>query len=173
MKRFSSGDQLQHILSALTEEEDFVIDPTLQFERSELREFHAYWEQSRGDRDFPRRTDMIPIPMPRILPWTLMFDVTAEGADLIVRVCGTALTDIFGIELRGKSVRELPEILAARMLLCGQRCIALRAPLRGHSQISRSPGQDFQGVEVCATPLSNDGETIDMILAVALLTTRT
>ncbi len=173
MKCFPPGQQSQTLLSALTEAEDFIIDPGLAFERAELREFLSYWQQSRGDKDFPQRTDIIPIPMPRVLPWTMMFDVTQDGADLIVRVCGTALTDIFGIELRGKSIRELPETLAARMLLCGQRCIALRAPLRGHSQISRAPGQDFQGVEVCATPLSNDGETIDMILAVALLTTRT
>ncbi|HBC53234.1 MAG TPA: hypothetical protein DCZ06_03135 [Alphaproteobacteria bacterium] len=172
MKRFSSGDQPQRILSALTEAEDFVIDPALQFERSELREFHAYWEQSRGDKNFPQRADIIPIPMPRLLPWTIMFDAVEGGADFTVRVCGTALTDIFGIELRGKSVRLLPETLAARMILSGQRCIALRAPIRGHSQISRAPGQDFQGVEICAVPISNDGETIDMILAVALLATR-
>ena len=58
MKRFSSGDQPQRILSALTEAEDFVIDPALQFERSELREFHAYWEQSRGDKNFPQHRNI-------------------------------------------------------------------------------------------------------------------
>lgn len=173
MKRFPRGYQPQRILSALTEAEDFNIDPTLQFEREELCDFLAYWEQSRGDRNFPRRADIIPIPMPRLLPWTIMFDVVDGGADFIVRVCGTALTDIFGFELRGKSIRVLPEALAARIILSGQRCIALRAPVRGHSQISRAPGQDFQGVEICAIPISNDGETIDMILGVALLSTRT
>lgn len=172
MKRFPPGQQQQHLLSALTEAEDFIIDPGLALERAELREFLSYWQQSRGDQDFPQRTDIIPVPMPRILPWTIMFDVVEGGADFIVRVCGTALTDIFGVELRGESVRKLPETLAARMILSGQRCIALRAPIRGHSQISRAPGQDFQGVEICAVPISNDGETIDMILAVALLTTR-
>ncbi|HBA44318.1 MAG TPA: hypothetical protein DCZ07_15220 [Alphaproteobacteria bacterium] len=101
-----------------------------------------------------------------------MYDVLDGGRDFRVRICGTALTEVIGFEVGGKLVSEIDPPIARRIKLTLQAVLEMRAPIRATTSRSALPGQDFQGSEVCALPLSSDGTDIDIIIVASLLDTR-
>lgn len=160
-------------MSNIPRDDTFELYTDLVFERTELTEFLDYWRTKCGTREFPERNEVKPSEMVKLLPWINMYDVIDGGETFRFRICGTALTDILGQEFRGKLVSELPPGLHARVVMLLQEVLKVRGPVRGHSTATALPGQDFQGVELCAAPLSSDGDEIDIIVAVAILETRT
>ena len=150
----------------------YSVGGDLAFVREELIQLLRHWEQSRGGRELPTRADLLPITLPRVLPWLVMLDVINGGAEFRFRLCGTAIADILGFEPRGETLSVLPEQLAERITVTGRYCIETRVPLRGVSSKSSMPGQEFQGTEICCLPVSNDGKTIDILVMAAMLPNR-
>ncbi|HAM48381.1 MAG TPA: hypothetical protein DIT40_08705 [Alphaproteobacteria bacterium] len=153
-------------------DDNFCIITQLDFRRPELNTFLEYWLNKRADRNFPRRSEINPAEFPKLLPWINMYDVLDGGRDFRVRICGTALTEVIGFEVGGKLVSEIDPPIARRIKLTLQAVLEMRAPIRATTSRSALPGQDFQGSEVCALPLSSDGTDIDIIIVASLLDTR-
>lgn len=150
----------------------YTVGGDLAFVREELTQLLQHWEQSRGGKEMPTRADLLPITLPRVLPWLVMLDVIDGGAEFSFRLCGTAIADILGFEPRGDTLSVLPEELCERMTVTCRYCVETRVPLRGVSSKSSMPGQDFQGTEICCLPVSNDGETVDIVIMAAMLPNR-
>ena len=94
-----------------------------------LRELKAYWESRRKSRLFPRRSDIDPVHIPRLLPHIFLADVEREaGLRFRFRLVGTCLEDAVRQWLTGCYVEELKvdgardEILA-QYRLCAERCV--------------------------------------------------
>lgn len=153
-------------------ENSFSINTQLDFKRPELNTFLEYWLNKRGERDFPSRSEINPAEFPRLLPWINMYDVLDGGRDFRFRICGTALTEVIGFEVGGKLVSEVAPQVAERINLTLQAVLETRAPIRATTNRSAIPGQDFQGSEACALPLSSNGTDIDIIIVASLLDTR-
>lgn len=154
----------------------FARQPDLIFERRELTEFLEYWRGKCGARTFPSRADIKPREIARLLPWIHMYDTKREdGGEYHVRLLGTSLSDAsrddWG-DLRGKPISSYPPRLARRVRLGIEWVLETRGPVRIITASAGIPGQEFQGMETCAVPLSDNGQDINIVMAVSILENR-
>ncbi|MFZ5835474.1 MAG: PAS domain-containing protein [Pseudomonadota bacterium] len=151
----------------------FLCDTNLDFVRTELHDFLAYWNDKRGLRQFPGRADIKPGELTPLLPWMHMHDVGESGAEYRIRLVGTILSNIFGKgDMRGQPLSILPPVVFDRVKQGIERVLEARAPIRTYAPHAALPGQDFQGIESCFAPLSHNGTDIDIIIAVSILDKR-
>lgn len=68
-----------------------------------LREVEGYWEAIRGGRLVPRRSDLNPRGIERALEFAFIAERIAPGLGR-VRIAGSHLTDLMGMEVRGMPV---------------------------------------------------------------------
>lgn len=75
----------------------------------------AAWTDWRGAKALPSRSDMRLEDITGILPWITLIDVISE-TEIIIRLAGTMVREIMGVELTGRNLLELtePEHRAAR-----------------------------------------------------------
>lgn len=127
----------------------------------------AYWERKRGTQPMPRRRDIDPLEMPpRLLP-QLQLAEQGAGGRLRFRLVGTAVVDAIGKDPTG---RVLDEVFAGeerdflmRLFDATQRT---RRPAAGRCWLIKPRGPGL-GAAWLATPLSEDGREVTMILAAA------
>ncbi|MFZ5914833.1 MAG: PAS domain-containing protein [Pseudomonadota bacterium] len=150
----------------------FTRQPDLNFSRGELTEFLDYWRSKCRERNFPTRADINPREIERLLPWVNMYDVSPEGEEHRIRLLGSVLSSNFNIgDLRGKPLSSFPPLLASRARKGIDWVLETRGPIRAVATSSSIPGQEFQGTEICAVPLSDNGQDINIVMVIALLET--
>jgi hypothetical protein len=124
------------------------------------------WNQRRGNRIAPARRDLEPWDLKTILPFVILVDVMTDPLDFQYRLVGTQVRDIHGIELTGSSVRTL-EPRPYFEQVWGHFCELLESKQPQLCRIDYTNRHDLpRSFTVLRLPLSNDGETINMILAV-------
>jgi hypothetical protein len=64
------------------------------------RELFAYWDRIRDGETAPRRSDVEPGEIRRILGDTFILEVTGRG-DAVVRLAGTRMCSLYGREIKG------------------------------------------------------------------------
>lgn len=135
-------------------------NPPLEFLRS-------YWLRKRGDRAMPARKDMVPSELKKYLDSLVMIDVLPDMADFRYRLIGTAVTQYFLVDPTGKSVAETWAPMGSSAV---DRIIAnLRAVARERACTHLWGAVDWFGrgaetVDALYLPLSDDGETVNMIV---------
>ena len=153
----------------------FARQSDLIFERRELTEFLDYWRSKCGGRKFPARADIRPREIQHLLPWLHMYDTAGDKGEHHVRLLGTSLShasrDDWG-DLRGKPVSAYPPRLARRVRLGIEWVLESRGPVRIIAASAGIPGQEFQSMETCAVPLSDNGQDINIVMAVSILENR-
>jgi hypothetical protein len=147
---------------------DLYIDPLLAFQDARLKELHAYWAGKRQGRAMPARADVHPAEIISHLP--SVFLIGAEQGsktpqDFRVRLMGTALNELFGLDLTRETLADgLEEAQAA----LGAKVLAivceLRRPLRLHGRIYLPGRPGATPVEAALFPLSATGAKVDMLL---------
>ena len=70
------------------------------------RELFAYWNRIRGSEPAPRRTDIEPGDIRRVLPDTFILEVIAAGNQR-VRLAGTRMCSLYGREIKGGNFLDL------------------------------------------------------------------
>jgi hypothetical protein len=128
----------------------------------------AYWQSKCGTRLMPARNDISPVQLKPQLPHIMLVDVVDEGADFRYRLVGTQLCDHFEEEPSGKLMSEVlaprGEVAVRETLQSYRTVIARRAPLRLTGS-GAWYGQESKQFDALLAPLSDDGETVNMILA--------
>lgn len=132
-------------------------------------EIHAkclrYWEARRNDRRWPAPDSVVTDDLTRHLPWLHMYDIWENGG-FRVRLMGSAIVKLAGEDLTGLAggpddkdakVKRAAEVLA--------KVVAMGEPVVTHVEGSVLPGARFQQLDTLWLPLSDDGETIDVVLA--------
>src|ERR1700693_1844027 len=66
----------------------------------------AYWERKRGSQTMPRRQDIDPTEIPRLLPHLQFVEATPDHG-FRYRLIGTALAEAFGHDYTGQHVDDL------------------------------------------------------------------
>ncbi|HYG91851.1 MAG TPA: PAS domain-containing protein [Azospirillum sp.] len=127
----------------------------------------AHWDRMRGARRMPSRADLDPVDIPRLLPVTILVEVLRDPLDFRYRLLGTEIDRIVTANYRGRCFSELEHIeTGGRLWSDHERVVLTRAPVRssvayvGHDRFIRTLSHGL-------FPLSNDGETVHMIWAVA------
>ncbi|MFN4274706.1 MAG: PAS domain-containing protein [Ferrovibrio sp.] len=90
-------------------ESRFRLDPSLRFDRPELRELAALWEEKRAGRIAPDRADFSPFVLRPYLPRILIYEVARSeaGRRFRIRLYGTLISQYSGRDPTGKYVDEI------------------------------------------------------------------
>ena len=111
----------------------------------------------------PRRSDIDPAEIPRLLPFVMLVDVLTEPLDFRFRLVGTEIDAITSIGLRGQRFSENPRLASGSNIWNDYQAVTVtRQPLTG--QVDYVGSDRFvRAVRHCLMPLSENGETVTMI----------
>ena len=125
-----------------------------------------------GDKAMPSRQDFDPLKLPvQLLPHIMLIDASGTmPIRLRWRLVGTYITERIGRDMTGRFWDEIYEDKVLReMSKAPLWAIEHRRPIRS---IGGAPTEEkeFLVSENIFAPLSTDGETVDMLFAVSVLT---
>ncbi len=131
-----------------------------------LMDLYAYWLSKKGPRRAPPRSAIRPEEIVKLLPSIALLDVVGDPPRFRFRLFGTGLVDAYGQDLTNKFVDEIdvggkvpPEILARATKVVREFCIN-----SGRSRYTKKGDRRHIEYERILLPLSEDGETVNMIL---------
>lgn len=140
-----------------------VLTPLISDER--LREGYGYWRRKAAGRRMPRRADIDPAEIPRLLPYVRLVDVV-EQRRFRYRLVGTETRQHHTIDPTG---RYLDEVLSApsgpRIIALYAECVRDRRPIYvEHEFILPNGSGVYRLSKVLYTPLSEDGIAVTQVL---------
>lgn len=145
---------------------DTEFDPAIR-EPPVLAFIRDYWETRRGTAAMPRRQDVAPADMKAYLPNILLADVLQGGEDFRYRVVGSQLQRYFSGNptgmLMSSALAVFGEETVTRTIEVYQIVVKRQKPLRirGSGTLYSQQAKIFDAL---LTPLSDDGERVNMIL---------
>lgn len=141
-----------------------TVDPDLNIEAPALREILALWQCKCGDRAMPARSDFGPEELRAHMGWIVLVDVEPAPLRFRYRLIGTELTQWVGRDSTGRYLDELydPEVYDTA-ISAYRRVVAQKCPLRVHGRM-RHAEKGHIAFESLDLPLSDDGETVSMIM---------
>jgi PAS domain-containing protein len=145
-----------------------MTDPLTAVSEPRLRRFYAYLEDKRAGRDFAARRDIDPLDFPYILGHVVLLDVLHDPFRLRYRIVGTGLAAWRGYDLQGKFVDDHPDPEYRQFVLARYRETVERRSATGGAYELFLDGKPRRYQSIRA-PLSDDGTTINMIIAAFVL----
>jgi PAS domain-containing protein len=133
-----------------------------------LHQAHDYWRRKARGRALPRRVDIDPTDIPRLLPDVMLVEVRPEGR-YRYRLIGTENALAHGMNATG---RYLDEVLPGpgykdHVIALYDECVGARRALYSECLFMapdrRAPERH---TKVLFMPLASDGETVDMVFVV-------
>jgi hypothetical protein len=122
-----------------------------------------YWETRRGPRRWPARRDIDPLDFPYVLGNVALIDVLDAPQRFRVRLFGDNLVRRIGMEITGKMLEAVPlPGFGDQFVRCCSEIVERGAPFRAKAEYVTDDRLSQQ--EVVALPLSDDGQTINMLL---------
>ena len=151
------------------------LDPSLNLDSQILVDLLQVWQDARGDRAIPARSDLDPLTIgPARLPYILLVDVEHQPKRRYRwRLIGSHIVTVMKRDSTGDYWDDLYSS-SALAGLCARAdwVVQHQAPLRatGHAASKdRTPNiERFNNVETLYMPLSNNGETVDMLFLGAI-----
>lgn len=132
-----------------------------------LSRLYAYWDGKRGDRKFPRRCELDPVDIPRLLPNVFLVTVRRRPFDLIFRLAGTAITDCNGGNIAGRRVLDLPSTVAGDLYRQSARTVRSGRPVLVSGPL-RNRADAYKRVDHLILPLGSVPGVIDMLIGAAV-----
>src|SRR5262249_45166210 len=131
-----------------------------------LRQLYDYWQSKRGGRAMPRRADINPAEIPKLLPHMMITEILEGGQRYRYRLSGTAVSEAFGRELTGRYVDEVMTGAYREFIEGLYRTIYQdRLCIFSASQYANGKQAGLTTKRLLA-PLSDDGSTVNQVLAV-------
>lgn len=130
----------------------------------EQRELFDYWRTCAQNKTLPSRSRINPAAISSLLPGISILDAGARSEDIIYRLAGTRLREIFGCEVTGKSVFHLDYGEKKKYWLnVYRKVIDEKMPMQG---AIKGPVVDRDHVVLfwMRLPLSDDQATVNKIL---------
>jgi len=127
----------------------------------EIRALESYWQDLRAGRAWPFRAEVDPRDIPSKIGHLFILEDLGLG-NVRFRICGTALADAFGMELRGMPVGAIME-LGARQSLTELLRETLAEPGVGHARLRRADGRK-EAWEILFLPLRSDSGRVDRVI---------
>jgi len=129
-----------------------------------VRRLHDYWNDKRGPRSMPARSDLDPVDMKGLLPHLILIDVVPDDRRYVYRLVGTREVEMRGGDPTGKAIKDAYYgETAEETIIYLDRVLRTREPVlyRGiyHPTSTRTQQED-----VIFLPLSKDGAACDIIL---------
>jgi hypothetical protein len=130
----------------------------------DLQTLYEYWNILRGDRPMPRRADIDPGKIPKLLPYLLMYNVV-PGGGYTIRLVGEEVVSFAGRNATGQPAGSaLPPRAAEILNDILDEVVKERLPRFRAGKAHWQPDKRHRDFEACFLPLSANGETVDIIL---------
>ncbi|MFC7050200.1 PAS domain-containing protein [Emcibacter nanhaiensis] len=126
------------------------------------KELFQYWNKIRGTRSMPRRKDFEPTEVPNVLKHILMVNVEQATGRYLIRLLGSETVQALGADPTGQYVDSIPVI--SRVV---ERCnwiVENKIPYYYQGNVEWSE-KNFLEYRSITFPFSDDGETVDIIMA--------
>jgi len=142
-----------------------LIRATDEIESSNIRALHSYWRSKFRGEKLPRRADIDPAEIPRLVPRLMVVDVEQKPFRVRYRLVGTKVVEMTGFEFTGKYLDEiaLPND-EGPFLECYQKACDTRSAVITRIKWRLEPDTVAE-YDVCFLPLSDDGETVNKVLS--------
>ena len=127
-------------------------------------ELFAYWAGLRQRGSLPRRSDLDPSRIKRLLPTVSLTQVVGEPREYRLRLAGTGLYGVYGGEITGKKLTDVYNSAAADYWR-GEldQVVAERRPRAGHHSMAWR-GASHMTLLWLRLPLATNGADVDVIL---------
>lgn len=139
----------------------YIANPILAFLKD-------YWDKKRDGRPMPSRADINPAEMKPHLGWVVLVDVLPDFSDFRYRTIGTNVTRYILADATGKTVGEVftpyGEAAMNGNLATYRKCARDKAIVYAHGPAEWMKAE-FLDFESLYLPLSDDGETANMVLS--------
>ncbi len=143
----------------------FGFDDVMTFSAPELYEMLDIWKEMCGERALPRRSAMSPLVLKDHLGWIVIAKVRHDPLSFQFTLYGTKIAEIVKRDVTGMYLEEAFSGEALRQTWAmGERLVLEKRPIRMHSTVVPE-GMEFLNVQTIFLPLSDDGETVDALLA--------
>lgn len=135
----------------------YFCDPGLAFSDDFYDSFLETWRTKAGDRKMPMRSQIMPRDLKDVLRNIALFERIRENPSrYMFRLIGTALTEIAGHHVTGKTFEEcIPAELVPRWNECCDLMLAGEQPLRFIGRVHLR-GREYLDAEHLYVPLAND-----------------
>lgn len=128
---------------------------------------HGYWNEKRAGRAMPSRADIKASELREHLGWVMIVEVLPNISDFRYRLMGTLVAQYFFADSTGRTVKE---IYAGTNEAAGKGVAAIFRKCARDGAVVHSFGEGgwfgrgYEPFECICLPLSDDGETVNMIL---------
>lgn len=129
-----------------------------------LNNLLGYWENCRGGRAIPARADLDPLHIPRLLSSVMLIDVLRDPLDFRYRLIGTRIVERLKSDYTGIRFSELGHTMPSDPVFALAAAIAQEARPGWVEIPYLRPHHLTRPWIVLATPLSDDGHTVNMLL---------
>ncbi|MGH6949122.1 MAG: PAS domain-containing protein [Kiloniellales bacterium] len=131
----------------------------------QLNWLYDLWQERRGHRSMPARSEIGPAELKEVLPRVMIVDVTYEPLEFRYRLSGTAISTIHGQDFTGLSVRDLqPKIYSD--LIWRHYCEVLERQVPTIYEVSLLNDFTRRHYARIILPLSAKGDRVDKLLVV-------
>jgi len=129
-----------------------------------IADFYRYWEGKRGTRRMPARADMVPAEMKIFLPGIVLVAVQHNPLRLTYRLVGTREVEYRGYDPTGKDVAEHFAGSSQNEVLRNYELVIDSKSFVYDEDCLLSADHSFQEAGTLLLPLSDDGDTINMVI---------
>ncbi|WP_119165687.1 PAS domain-containing protein [Algihabitans albus] len=139
-------------------------------EEQPLSELYAYWSKRKRAGNLPRREDIDPVDIPRLLGNLMLLDVHRGREDthrFRFRLVGTAICDIAGADLTGRWLDELfyPGPYLSYLGALNNEVVNLGRATYTRTLLIFGSGTHKRITARVICPLVDDGQEVKMIIA--------
>ncbi|HEY5337121.1 MAG TPA: PAS domain-containing protein [Rhizomicrobium sp.] len=142
------------------------INPS-ELENETLAFLHRYWKDKRGTRTMPSRADIKASELKEHLGWIIFMEVLPDYSDFRYKLIGTLVNQYYLSDSTGKTVTEAfaqqSDGSAKAVAAMFRKCARDRVVVYAFGEAGWI-GKGFEKFECISLPLSDDGETVNMIL---------
>lgn len=136
------------------------------------RALFDYWSSIRHGNALPKKTDINPIRIPKLLPNLGLIEVDqSHGLRFRIKLYGTGAVEVAREERTGKLLEDIAQNLPAETRATiidrwQQACLRAYETRHPHFTVGRrkDPERSFHIVHTAVLPLSADGNQVDHIL---------
>ena len=137
-----------------------IAHPTLAF-------LYNYWNTKRGTRALPSRSDIKPSELREHLGWIMIVEALPDLSEFRYRLVGTLVAQYFQSDSTGKTVAQMFAASGEAAIRAVQSTFRKTARdkvvIRCYGD-AKWVGPHFEDFDSIFLPLSDDGETVNMIL---------
>jgi len=127
----------------------------------------GYWNAKRGARAMPSRGDLKVSELKEHLGWVMIVEVLPGISDFRYKLMGTLVTQYFIKDSTGRTVKEIytgvNDAAGKGVSAIFRKCARDKVVVRAYGDAGWI-GDGFEDFDCICLPLSEDGETVNMIL---------